>query len=401
MIRSFFLFFILAVIIGSYLAFTEVKPEPGTIEPVPEKEQMDEALAIYLDNFEQGFTKGLMSEQIPGAAVVIVKEGRVVYQKGFGIKQKGKPDKVDEDTVFRLGSLSKGFASVLTGVFVEEGIINWTDPVSQYLEEFRLSDPAQTERVEIRHLLSHTVGLPRHSYTNLVEDGLPLDRIIPRLEEVPLLTVEGRQLSYQNAAYSSIEKILESQSNADFSSLLKEMIFDPLSMRMATTDHQSILDSENKALPHVMVSRSKGRRPIPITNKYYNAVSSGGINASISDMGKWLLLLLGHYPNVIAPETLRDIYEPQATLQNRRFSRHWEGVDESHYALGWRVLDNHGQTIVYHGGYVNGYRSELAFAPDDQVGICILINTPSSYPLKVIPRFFKAIKTDSIQMSVN
>ena len=103
MIRSFFLFFILAVIIGSYLAFTEVKPEPGTIEPVPEKEQMDEALAIYLDNFEQGFTKGLMSEQIPGAAVVIVKEGRVVYQKGFGIKQKGKPDKVDEDTVFRLG----------------------------------------------------------------------------------------------------------------------------------------------------------------------------------------------------------------------------------------------------------------------------------------------------------
>jgi beta-lactamase class C len=362
---------------------------------------MDEALAIFLESFDHRFKEGLKSEQIPGAAVVIVKEGRVVYQKGFGIKEKGKPDMVDEDTVFRLGSLSKGFASVLAGIFVEEGIINWTDPVSQYLDEFRLSDPAQTERVEIRHLLSHTVGLPRHSYTNLVEDGLPLDRIIPRLEEVPLLTVEGQQLSYQNAAYSSIEKVLESQSNTDFSSLLKEMIFDPLSMRMATTDHQSILDSENKAYPHVMVSRSKGRRPIPITDKYYNAVSSGGINASISDMGKWLLLLLGHYPNVISPETLRDIYEPQATLQNRRFSRHWEGVDESHYALGWRVLENQGQTIVYHGGYVNGYRSELAFAPDEQLGICILINTPSSYPLKVIPELFKTVKADSIQMTVN
>jgi beta-lactamase class C len=104
---------------------------------------------------------------------------------------------------------------------------------------------------------------------------------------------------------------------------------------------------------------------------------------------------------VISPETLRDIYEPQATLQNRRFSRHWEGVDESHYALGWRVLENQGQTIVYHGGYVNGYRSELAFAPDEQLGICILINTPSSYPLKVIPELFKTVKADSIQMTVN
>jgi len=108
-----------------------------------------------------------------------------------------------------------------------------------------------------------------------------------------------------------------------------------------------------------------------------------------------LLLLTGHYPDVISEETLKELYDPIATINNRRFSRYWDGVNESHYGIGWRVLDNHGQKIVYHGGYVNGYRSEIAFAPDDGVGICILINTSSSYPLTVIPDFFNHFKSDS------
>ena len=133
--------------------------------------------------------------------------------------------------------------------------------------------------------------------------------------------------------------------------------------------------------------------PASISKKYYNAVSSGGINASASDMGKWLLLLTGHHPGVISEQTLEEIYDPLATIHNRRFSRYWNGVNESYYGMGWRVLDNHGQKIVYHGGYVNGYRSEIAFAPEDEVGICILINTNSRFLLTVIPDFFNHFRT--------
>jgi beta-lactamase class C len=356
---------------------------------------MDDELAAYLDQFEQEFIQGMDEKRIPGAAVAIVKDGRVVFQKGFGVKDTESDEPVDEHTVFRLGSVSKGFASVLTGVMVEEGAVEWDRPVADYLEAFRLNDPEQTGRVEIRHILSHTSGLPRHAYTNLVEDGLSLDRIIPRFESVPLISKEGEQLAYQNAAYSTIEKVLESQTGTEFNTLLDEKLFAPLLMNRASATYNGIRQSANKALPHVYHSRSRGRVPISISRKYYNAVSSGGINASASDMGRWLLLLTGNFPDVISRETLNEIYNPLAEINNRRFSRHWEGVNESKYGMGWRVLDNHGQRIVYHGGYVNGYRSEIAFAPDEGVGICILINTSSNFPLEVIPDFFQEVPSNN------
>ncbi|MDR8391639.1 beta-lactamase family protein [Aliifodinibius sp. S!AR15-10] len=379
----------------SYLSFTDIKPESKVVEPEPKEWVMDESLVIYLEEFERDFEVGLNEKQIPGAAVAIVKDGRVVLQKGFGVKERGTSEEVDEHTVFRLGSVSKGFASVLTGLMVEEGAVSWDGPVSHYLPEFKSNDPGQTDRVQIRHLLSHTSGLPRHAYTNLVENGLSLDRIIPRLEQVPLISKEGEQLAYQNAAYSTIEKVLEAQTNTDFNTLLEEKLLDPLAMDHSSASYDSIRYSGNTALPHVYHSRSRGRVPMPISEKYYNAVSSGGINASASDMGKWLLLLTGHYPDVISEKTLEEIYDPFVTIHNRRYSRHWDGVNESHYGMGWRVLDNHGQKIVYHGGYVNGYRSEIAFAPEEGVGICILINTHSSYPLTVIPDFFNHFKSNS------
>jgi len=392
-IRNLSAILLLVVIIVSYLAFTAIGPEPYDSEPEPEEWVMDPSLAAYLNEFAVNFEEGLYGQQIPGGAVVIVKDGRVVFQQGFGIREKGKPYEVDEHTVFRLGSVSKGFTSVLAGVLAEEGGIGWNDPVTSYLERFKLNDPEQTGRVQISHLLSHTSGLPRHAYTNLVEDGLSLDLIYPRLEQVPLIANVGVQHSYQNAAYSAVEKVLEARTGTDFNTLLFERLLKPLEMNHSSASLEGILHSGNNALPHIFHSSVRGRVPVPISGKYYNAVSSGGINASASDMGKWLLLLTGHYPEVISKETLAEIYEPLATIRNRRFSRYWEGVDKSHYGMGWRVLDNHGQKIVYHGGYVNGYRSEIAFSPEDGTGICILINTHSSYPLTVIPDFFNHFRS--------
>lgn len=391
MIRILSLFLLLIAVLGLYLSFAAIQPEPEpeiTRPEEPEEWVMDESLAGYLEEFEKVFEDGLNSRGIPGAAVAIVKDGRVVFQKGFGVKKKGEPDKVDERTVFRLGSVSKGFASVLAGLYVEEGLISWDHPVSQYLEAFKLNDSDQTSRVQIRHLLSHTSGLPRHAYTNLVEDGLYLNRIIPRLEQVPLIAKEGEQFAYQNALYSVIEKVLEGQTNTRFNTLLEQRLFKPLAMHHSSASYDGIMNSGNKTSPHLYHSRTRGHVPIPLSRKYYNAISAGGINASVSDMGKWLLLLTGHYPDIISDETLSQLYNPFATLNNRRFSRHWDGVNKSHYGMGWRVLDNHGQKIVYHGGYVNGYRSEIAFSPDDGTGICILINSNSSYPLTVIPDLF-------------
>lgn len=394
MIRFFSLFLLCVVTVATFQSCTEIKSEPKTVLSEPEEWVMDDSTALYLDKFSADFEEGLANQRIPGGAVVIVKEGRVIFQQGFGVKESGKTEQVDEHTVFRLGSVSKGFASVLTGVLVDEGLVGWDKPVSGYLESFKLNDSEQTERVQVKHILSHTSGLPRHAYTNLVEDGLSLDRIIPRLEQVPLIAKEGEQLAYQNAAYSVIEKVMEAQTGTDFDSLLTQKIFATLGMENSSANYDSLMHSENKAVPHVWYSRSRGRVPVKITKKYYNAISSGGINASASDMGKWLLLLTGNNPEVISVETLNEIYEPLATINNKRFSRYWDGVNESHYGMGWRVLDNEGQKIVYHGGYVNGYRTEIAFDPDNGIGICVLINANSSYPLQVIPGLFEYFRAE-------
>ncbi len=395
MIRFFSLFLIYVITIATFQACTEIKSEPKAVLTEPEKWVMDDSTALFLDKFSADFEDGLKNQRIPGGAVVIVKEGRVIFQQGFGVKESGKTEQVDEHTVFRLGSVSKGFASVLTGVLVDEGLISWDKPVSGYLVDFKLNDPEQTDRVQVKHILSHTSGLPRHAYTNLVEDGLSLDRIIPRLERVPLIAKEGEQLAYQNAAYSVIEKVLEAQTELDFDSLLQQKLFEPLGMINSSANYDSIRYSENKASPHVWYSRAKGRVPVKISKKYYNAISSGGINASASDMGQWLHLLTGYYPEIISEETLNEIFEPIATINNKRFSRYWDGVNKSHYGMGWRILDNEGQKIVYHGGYVNGYRSEIAFDPDNGIGICVLINANSSYPLQVIPGLFEQFRNDS------
>jgi len=386
------------IFLGFVYSCSDIKSEP--LQSEKKEWLMDDSLAIFLDEFEQNFEEGLLRNRIPGGAIVIVKDGRVISQKGFGVRENGSSEKVNEHTVFRLGSISKGFASVLTGVVIDEGLMDWDDPVIDYLEEFKLNDAEQTDRVQIKHILSHTSGLPRHAYTNLVEDGLSLERIIPRLERVPLISKEGEQLAYQNAAYSVIEKVIESQTNIDFDSLLEVKLFEPLAMSNTSTSFELIHSSENKALPHVYHSRARGRVPVPITKKYYNAISSGGINASAADMGKWLLLMTGNHPEIISNEVLGQIFEPQASINNKRFSRYWEGVNRSDYGMGWRILDNDGQKVVYHGGYVNGYRSEIAFAPEEGLGICVLINAGSRYPLEVIPALFNHFKTDSLKAGI-
>lgn len=391
--------FLFSLALGYQLSCTDIQSK--TPEPAEPESVIDDSLAIFLEGFERDFLVGMNYKRIPGAAVAIVKNGQIIFQKGFGIKENGEPGTVDEHTVFRLGSVSKGFASVLAGTFVEDNLLEWDGIVSDYLDDFELHDADQTNRVQVKHILSHTSGLPRHAYTNLVEDGLSLTRIISRLDRVPLIAKEGEQLAYQNAAYSVIEKVLEEQSGNDFNTLLQEELFEPLGMSNSSSTYETISFTENKAEPHVYHSTKRGRVSIPVSKKYYNAVSSGGINASASDMGKWLLLLTGYHPEIIMEETLDQIFDPLATINNKRFSRHWDGVNKSHYGMGWRVLDNQGQRIVYHGGYVNGYRSEIAFAPDNDLGICILINTNSSYPLEVIPDFFNYFKTDSASVIPN
>jgi beta-lactamase class C len=348
---------------------------------------------IWLKNdfkdFETILENGICNCKCPGAAVVVVKDTSIILMKEFGTKEVKGTDPVDSHTVFRLGSVSKGFASVVSGILVEQGFFSFDDKVVKYFPGFELKSKEQTERITIRNILSHTSGLPRHSYTDLIEKGWTIDQIAAILKEVNLTGKEGEIFAYQNAVYSMIEEVIKSTTKKDYYQILCNDIFQKCGMADASCSYDSINTRQDKALPHRAVS-STSFKEIPITKKYYNSISSGGVNASISDMAKWMQVLLGNRPDIISNKMLDQIFDPVINTSNeRRFYNRWEETGASYYALGWRVIDYRGHRIIYHGGYVNGYRSEIAFDRENKIAVCALFNAPCEFTNQVVHDFFE------------
>jgi beta-lactamase class C len=338
--------------------------------------------------FEKKITFDMDSFGSPGAAVVIVKDTAVVFMRGFGVKLAGSNDSVDIHTTFRLGSVSKGFAAVVSAMLVQQGYFSFSDKLIDYLPEFCLSSPEQTERITVRNILSHTSGLSRHSFTNLVERGWSIDSIEVQFSTAPLAGKEGEFFAYQNAAFSLIEKVIKKTTGREYPEILHEQIFLKAGMSDASCSFEAMTGRVNKANPHIAVSFTKFKEK-PITAKYYNSVSSGGVNASVSDMGIWLKLLLGHYPDVVKKETLAPIFEPVINTNNEgKIFNRWKSTEESWYAMGWRVIDYNGRRYIYHGGFVNDYRAEIAFDRETGIGICALFNAPCGLSNTIVRNFF-------------
>jgi beta-lactamase class C len=344
-----------------------------------------------IDDFEDQLDLLQLMSKTPGAAVAIVKDSTIVYMKGFGVRELGKTDSVNVHTVFRLASVSKPFASFLTGILVEDSLLRWDDHIVDYLPDFRLHSADETRKLSIRHVLSHTTGLPVHAYTNLVEEGLPLTDMLARLQEVPLAGKVGQLYSYQNVAYSLVGEAIKSSTGKSYEGWMIEKVFGPLKMKDASIDYFSMIANQNTAKPHM--PRKGGWRKVSINNTYYNVAPAGGVNASISDMAQWMIALLGNRPDVIAPETLQTMYTPQtkAPSKNRNYGR-MKRLSSSYYGLGWRVLHYPDDTLIYHGGFVNGYRSEVAVNQKERLAICILANAPGELPDSGIPIFFNVYK---------
>ena len=339
--------------------------------------------------YDRYFADQMAATGTPGAAMVIVKDSQVVFERGYGLRAVGAPDSVDANTVFRIGSLSKGFAGVLSGILVAQGTLAWEEPVQQLVPEFRLRDRGQTGRIKLWHLLSHTTGLPYHAYTHLIEQGYDIPTLMQkRFPLVPLAWKEGGTYSYQNAVFCVVEQMMQAATGQTYQALLNEKIFRPAKMRTASCDYASICGTEDKALPHYPIRG--GWRADNITSNFYNATAAGGVNASIADMGEWLQVLLGQRPEVVPNAILDQVFHPVVkTDRERRIFPGWIGKDEASYALGWRVLEHGGDTILYHSGSVNGFRAEIALNRRDGIAVCMLFNACTPLGRECVPAFFE------------
>ncbi len=373
---------------------TSIAPKEKTLKRSPPDsydpfiEQSSNPYAkLLLSEYAAFIRNAIVNNQALGAAVAIVRDTSIIYLKGFGLRDIDAKDSIDIHSVFRIGSVSKCFASILTAIVVDENRFSWDDPVIKYLPGFKLKSEEHTNGLTLRHLLSHTTGLPYHAFTDRVDVGANFDTLVYHLRDLPLFGKPGQWYSYQNVGFSLIGDVIHAATGKTYAENLREKIFIPLHMKDASTSYEAILKNKNVALAH---RRSKGWKRVAISNTYYNVAPAGGINASISDMACWLRSITGGSPQLMKPETSDEVFRPEvrATSRNRYFWR-WKPLRSSYYALGWRVLNFKDDTLAYHGGYVNGYRSEVAINRKERIAICVLVDAPGALADLSVPKFFE------------
>ena len=298
----------------------------------------------FISEFEELANELFASSKSAGAAIAIVRGGRIIYGESFGVKDFGSGDSIDIHTTFRIASVSKTFAGVLTAKMIDKGYLDWRDNVQTYFPQFDLKNPEYAGKMEVGHIVSQTTGLIQHAYTNFIEDGKDLDEMIDALSEVQLMTEPGKIFSYQNVAYGVIEPILKSATNMDYGALMRREIFEPLRMNDASID---LMPRRRNETPS---PRRGGWATGRISKTYYNVPSAGGINASISDMANYMIAMTGHRPEIISQKVINDVFTPQIStrLRWKYFSR-WKDYKKSFYGYGWRIVENGESTIAYHG----------------------------------------------------
>lgn len=366
-------------------ASTKITPEVEII-PTQKPEKQPTEIDNILQEYDSLITAEVKETGTVGAAVAITYKNQIAYLKCFGVKKAGTQDSINENTLFRLASVSKTVSGVLAGILDEENIIHLDDKVVDYLPGFKLKSSKSTEEITVRNLLSHTSGLIPHAYDLMVEDKVPLGRIMTRLAEVNIAAAPGKVYAYQNVMFSLLDTIIAEKTSQSYAELLKEKLFIPFGMNDASADFQSFKNSDNIAYPHSGAQRHF--RALRLNDRYYNTAPAAGVNASISDMANFLLALLNKENSVVDNEIRQAVFTPQVDSHlSRRYLNRWDKVDSKQYAIGWRIIGYKGRKVAYHGGYVQGYRAEIALCEKDDVGIVFLCNSPNSISAKSIPEF--------------
>ena len=334
----------------------------------------------------EALAQQLVTEQgVPGLAMAIVQNGKVVSERGYGITDMQAAQAIDNHTVFRLASLSKAFAGTLTGMLVNDGVLCWDSHLTDYVPSFQMSRPGAAQSVTVADILSHRLGLTRNAFDRDIEANAEYHNLTQRIANAPMTCAPGDCYAYQNVGFSLIGDIVFATTGQFFSETVARRIFKPLGMHDASYGLEGIEASARWAKPHVR----GGGGWVPLTPKptYYRVAPAAGVNASISDMAQWLLAQTGHRPEVLPAPLLATLHAPLVSTPTEIRGSSWRRtrLSSAGYALGWRVYNYGGHDVVFHGGAVQGYRGAMALIPGKDLGVVLLWNSESALPGGLLP----------------
>ena len=336
-------------------------------------------------NFEAMAQQLVAGGRIPGLAVAIVQNGRVLSARGYGVTDSRNGEAVDAHTVFRLASLSKSFAGTVTGMLVNDGVLRWDSRLTDYVPNFKLSMPNAAQQVTLADLLSHRVGLTHNAYDRDIEANADFHSLTAKMANAPMTCAPGQCYAYQNVAFSLVGDVVFAATGQFYSEEVARRIFKPLGMHDASYGLEGIEASARWAKPHVR--GGGGWVPLRPKPTYYRVAPAAGVNASISDMAQWLIAQTGHRPDVLPAPLLATLHTPVVSTPSELRGSAWRRtrLSSAGYALGWRAYNYAGHDLVFHGGAVQGYRGAMALLPDHELGIAILWNSESALPSGLLP----------------
>ena len=351
---------------------------------------MAEPVDTVVANFKKDFLVQLKENKVPGGAYAIIKDGEIIAMEGVGVRALGSNQKVDEDTVFRLASVSKTFAAGLTAKLVEDHKFNWDDKIVDYIPEFRFKSKSYSSNLTVNHIMSQSSSLVHNAYDNLIEANYPMPKIIDKFKEIDPMCKLGQCYGYQNVLYSLIQLVIEKSTNSSYTDLMHKNIFDPLEMDHSSLGYESFLETENHAEPHLLTRR--GWVKTKVKPSYYNILPAAGVNASVSDMTKWVMAQMGHYPETYSTNVIDTVTTKRIRTRKEMRKRNWRSVlKNAHYGYGWRIYDLGGEELVYHGGSVAGFRSEVAYSKEKELALVILLNAETRMGSELNAEFWSEI----------
>ena len=351
--------------------------------------------------------RSMKTFNVPGLAIAIVKDGKLVVSKGYGVKRLGSPDKVDDHTLFPIGSNTKAFTSAALATLVDEGKISWDDHVEDLLPGFRLYDPYITRELTVRDLLTHRAGFslgagdllfwPHTTFTS--------EEIVHRLRYIKPATSFRSHYAYDNTMYLVAGQIIPAITGKSWDAYVHERILQPLGMTNTNTSVTAFKPGDDFATGHSEVDGKL--QPIdwvPIDNN----APAGAINSSVFEMAKWAVMQLNRgkiddQHRIFSEKQSREMWSPQTITPVGDPPPELAAIKANFadYALGWGLRDYHGRKLVGHTGGVLGAVSKVQLVPEDNLAIIILTNAEETFAFEsiaysVMDYYMKAPATDWI-----
>ncbi|RYG46908.1 MAG: serine hydrolase [Chitinophagaceae bacterium] len=319
----------------------------------------------------------LKAFDVPGIAVGIVKDGKLIHAKGYGVRSLGSPEKVDENTLFGIASNSKAFTAATLGILIDDGKLKWDDRVIDFIPEFRMYNAYVTEEFTIRDLLTHRSGLGLGAGDLMFwpgQNSFTMKDIIHNLRYLKPVSGFRTKYDYDNLLYMVAGEVVARVSGMPWEEFVEQRIMRPLGMMKSASSFNRLKDKSNIIGAHAVVD---GEVKVIARDRFEFGNSAGGINSSISELSKWAIMQLQHGKygdgkQLFSDNVHEEMWTPQTIIPVRSpgtYNTHFNS-----YGLGWNLSDVMGYKQASHTGFVAGMVTQVTLIPELNLGIIVLTN---------------------------